>query len=157
MKQGLPAVGAEGGYGGAEDGGAGVFGEEFDGVVLEGAHLHHRLQQFPQQTLIEEADVEAGVVEASGAAEVYGGGGGGGEGAVPEFDEVAAAGVAGFGGGEDFFRLHVEEAEAHGAYPHVADQSPVVRQCEPRFIGAKQVQSPSSRGYSGDDRAVGVE
>ena len=69
---------------------------------------------------LEPADVVAGEVEAAGAGEVDEGGGGGGEGAVPQVDKVAAALVALFCLGEDFFRFEVEEAHAHGAVAHDA-------------------------------------
>src|ERR1700742_2900338 len=39
---------------------------------------------------------------------------------MPEADEVHAAGVTLLRGCEDFFRLHIEEAQAHGPVAHDA-------------------------------------
>ena len=62
----------------------------------------------------------AGEVEAARAGEVDERGGAGGEGAMPQVDEIAAAGIAFFGMRENFFGLEVEEAHAHGAIAHDA-------------------------------------
>ena len=60
------------------------------------------------------------VIKTCRAIQMDAGGGGGGKGAVPEFGEVDAAGVAGFGLREDFLRLHIHKAQAHRPLAHNA-------------------------------------
>src|ERR1700751_5602808 len=69
-----------GGGAGAYYGYLGIFGDAFQGVALERAHLHHVPQILLEQGEVEEGDVEAGEIETAGAFEVDGGGGAGGEG-----------------------------------------------------------------------------
>ena len=64
--------------------------------------------------------VPAGDIEASGTVQVDAGCRPGREGAMPEFAEIGSAGIAMARGGEDLLRLHIEEAEPHGAMSHDA-------------------------------------
>src|SRR6202012_3693417 len=90
-------------------------GEALHGVALQRTHLHHVPQILLEQVQIEEADVESGEIEAAGTFEMDGGSGAGGERAVPALHKVGAALVAVFCVGENLVRLHIHEAEAHGA------------------------------------------
>ena len=100
----------------------GVVFDDLEGVALQRAHLHHLLEVVLEHGQVDEADVEAGEEELAGAGHVDGGGRAAARALCQRRLKSRQRGrrLRAFGGFEDLFGFHVEEAQAHGAVAHDA-------------------------------------
>src|SRR5438552_11062661 len=106
--------GAVGVDGGADDAHFVAGGDDFKAAALQRAHFHHLVQEPVQQSDVDESYVRPGNKKHSRTFHVDAGSGGSSQSAVTQHYKFRAARVTCAGVFENFFRLKVQESQAHG-------------------------------------------
>ncbi len=97
-------------------------GNHLKDVTLQRAHLHHLVKVLVEEIEIQVLGVESGDEEFAGTRQVNGIRGGRGQRAMPQLDELDATLVPFPRILEHLVRLHIQEAQPHGAVAHDALQ-----------------------------------